>query len=265
MDKRKTGGSGLSRKILAMLFCFSAVAFGADNSIYIDQSGDNSTITITQEGAGNTVRGLPGTGTSNVTPATISGDNNTVVIDQIGSGNMLKFGIATTTGGTGMPSIRYSVTGNNADATIKSMNPGSVADSPIIDVQQIGNFAFLSIDQRGMGPNNTITALQNGGNNNSLTVDQNSDVQSTATINQTGGGGNTTTINQSGGANSATVTTVGATNTTTIVQAGSHTSVVDITGSGNNTLIDQSGVAGSNIANYKAVGSGNTTSITQRN
>ena len=49
-----------------MLALFTSVAFGADNSIYIDQSGDNSTIDITQTGAGNVVRGIQGAGSSNI-------------------------------------------------------------------------------------------------------------------------------------------------------------------------------------------------------
>jgi len=32
------------------------LAGAADNSIYVDQAGDNSTITMTQDGAGNIIR-----------------------------------------------------------------------------------------------------------------------------------------------------------------------------------------------------------------
>ena len=63
-------GSGvIPRKFYAILALtvMSLSGYAADNSIYIDQAGDNSTITITQDGAGNTVRGLPGVGTSSQT------------------------------------------------------------------------------------------------------------------------------------------------------------------------------------------------------
>jgi hypothetical protein len=266
MLRRMKGTGVIPRKFCAILTLAAMPMLGhtADNSIYIDQSGDNSTITITQDGAGNTVRGLPGIGTSSQTPAKIWGDNNTVVIDQIGSGSMLRFGIDTTTGGTGTPSIRYSVTGNNADATIKSMNPGAANDSPIIDVQQSGNFAFLNINQTGIGPNNSITAVQNGGNNNSLTVNQSSDTTSTVDVNQTGGGGNTTTINQSQGKNDVSLITVGASNTTTINQTGDNQASINITGSGNNTALTQNNVSGgNNIFNYTGVGSGNSVTVLQ--
>ena len=69
MNTSKTGVSGLSCKLLAiLLFVFSIGSFAADNSIYIDQSGDNASVTITQDGAGNVVRGIQGVGSSNTTP-----------------------------------------------------------------------------------------------------------------------------------------------------------------------------------------------------
>ena len=264
MLKRTKGNGSIPRKLTAILTlaAMSMSGYAADNSIYVDQAGDNSTIEITHDGAGNTVRGLPGVGTSSITPEKIWGNNNTVVVDQIGSSNMLRFGIDTTTGGTGTANIRYSVTGNNADATIKSMNPGLANNSPIIDVQQLGNFSVLNIDQTG--PNNSITAVQSGGNNNSLSVNQSSDTTSTVSVNQTGGGGNTTAINQSQGKNDVSLITLGATNTTTINQTGDNQAVINITGSGNNTALTQSNLSGgNNIFNYAGVGSGNNVTVIQ--
>ena len=61
--------------LVSVLLAFGiGIAYGADNSIYIDQSGDNSTIAVTQDGAGNVVRGIQGVGTSNTTPSRIVGD-----------------------------------------------------------------------------------------------------------------------------------------------------------------------------------------------
>ena len=56
-----------------MLALSMTFVMAADNSIYIDQAGDNSTISVTQDGAGNTVRGIQGVGTGNTTPAIIRG------------------------------------------------------------------------------------------------------------------------------------------------------------------------------------------------
>ena len=61
--------SKLTNFVMSLLVAFNVVA--ADNSIYIDQSGNNATVNITQDGAGNVVQGIQGTGTSNTTPATI--------------------------------------------------------------------------------------------------------------------------------------------------------------------------------------------------
>ena len=70
----------------------SANVIASDNSIYIDQAGDNSTIYINQYGASNVVRGIQSAGSGNTTPATISGDNLSVTIDQIGASNTLNLG-----------------------------------------------------------------------------------------------------------------------------------------------------------------------------
>jgi hypothetical protein len=59
MKKMMTGGSGLSRKLLTViLLSISAISWATDNSVYIDQAGDNSTITMTQDGAGNRIKGI---------------------------------------------------------------------------------------------------------------------------------------------------------------------------------------------------------------
>jgi hypothetical protein len=267
MVKSKKGNGSIPRKLTAILVwaVMPLLGYAADNSIYIDQAGDNSTINVTQDGAGNVVRGLPGVGTSNITPAKISGDNNQVAINQTGSGNTLKLGMQTTTG-TGNPTVNYSITGNNAQAIIDTNGDGTgTSASNYIDINQVGNSGIVSIAM--LGQQNTLTALQTGGNNNNLTATINGD-NNIATISNTQGGGNATTINQQVDNSTATITTTGATNITNIDQQGAsagHTAVVSINGSGNTTAITQSGSAGSNIANYAGVGSGNTVSIIQIN
>ena len=110
------------------MMCLSTHA--ADNSIYIDQTGDNATVTMTQSGAGNVVRGVQGTGTSNTTPAAIYGNNNSVTVTQDGSGNTLSFGLKVGSGTSSNPNvINYSVTGNSATAVINANNAGTGAAS----------------------------------------------------------------------------------------------------------------------------------------
>ena len=73
---------------MALLAVLSIATQAADNSIYIDQAGDNAVISVTQDGAGNVVRGIQGVGTGNTTPARIQGDGNQVTVSQIGSGKI---------------------------------------------------------------------------------------------------------------------------------------------------------------------------------
>ena len=154
------------KKILTLLLIgVASAAIAADNSIYIDQSGDNATVNVTQDGAGNVVRGIQGIGASNTTPSTIYGDNNQVTINQIGSGNTLSLGIKTTTGnGMTNPTVIYSVTGNNATAVINSNNAGTgVSESNYISINQTGNTATANINMLGSG--NSLTAVTAGGAN----------------------------------------------------------------------------------------------------
>ena len=68
--------------ILTYFFSQSCMA----NEIYVNQVGDNTNLTITQEGDDNTITGLSG-GTSK---ATISGNNTSTTYNQTGDGNAVK-------------------------------------------------------------------------------------------------------------------------------------------------------------------------------
>ena len=118
MKKRLKGVGGLPRKLftILMLSAMATLGWAADNSIYIDQAGDGATISMTQDGAGNRVRGIQATGNvGDDKPSIIKGDAIAVNIQQIGSGNVLNMGIDTTTANGGSPTdVRYKVTGNNA-------------------------------------------------------------------------------------------------------------------------------------------------------
>ena len=59
-----------------------------DNEIFIEQSGDNLTLTIDQEGYGNKFRGTISSGAC-ATDMTITGSNITFNLDQIGNSNQL--------------------------------------------------------------------------------------------------------------------------------------------------------------------------------
>ena len=253
--------------MVAMIFSLSAYA--ADNSIYIDQTGDDSTIDITQTGAGNVVRGIQGVGTSNTTPAKIYGDSNAIDIRQIGATNTLNLGVNTSvaTGRAYGIDLTYYVTGNNATATINSNNSGTgTSGSNFIDVRQTGNSANINLNM--LGSKNDFTALTSGGASNSITATINAD-ETVTDISMTGGGSNTFTGTLSSNKGHVDITTVGASNAITLSQTGvagtnGHSFTLDLTGSSNTFNVTQSGTIDTTV-NLLSAGSGNTWNITTGN
>ena len=244
---------------------FSLSAFAADNSIYIDQSGDNSTIDITQTGAGNVVRGIQGVGTGNTTPAKIYGNSNAIDIRQIGSTNTLNLGVNTSvaTGRAYGIDLTYYVTGNSATATINSNNAGTgTSGSNFIDVKQTGNSAGINLNI--LGSKNDFTAVTSGGSNNSIIATISAD-ETVNNISMTGGGSNSLTQTTSSNKATNNITTVGASNGIVLTQTGTagtngHAFTLNLTGSSNALNITQAGTIDTTV-NLLSNGSGNTWNI----
>jgi len=185
----------LANIMLGLLLSFNA--FAADNSIYIDQSGSNATVTVNQDGYGNVVRGIQANGVSdNTVSAKVYGNGNGVTVNQVGISNTLSLGINTTTGGVTTlpdgttvtaPTVNYSVTGNYGTAVINSNNAGvsGASVSNYINIQQTGNFANTNVNV--LGANNAIKATTDGGDDNSFvsTIKGNNNSQN---VSMTGGG-----------------------------------------------------------------------------
>lgn len=253
MDKRITGAGGLSRKLLTILVLSAMAAPGmaADNSIYIDQAGDNSTITMTQDGSGNKVKGilLNGTAGGTADPAKLVGNSQTINVEQTGANNVLALGIQSTQGGlvSGFANIgvnlNYQVTGggNTGYININNNNQGT-ATGNVVSIIQDGN-ATATLNMTGTS--NKLTVNTAGGNNNIFTGTVNAD-DTIGYVNQTGGGSNDTTLNMTGNKGQVSVTSVGASNTTSVTQSASGVLgaqvLIDITGSGNQTTVEQTGL-----------------------
>jgi hypothetical protein len=252
MDKRIKGAGGLSRKLLTILVlsAMTTMGYAADNSIYIDQAGDNSTITMTQDGAGNRIKGilLNGTAGGTTDPAKLVGNAQTINIEQTGSTNVLALGVNTTQGGSvaGYSNIgvnlNYQVTGGNNTGYININNTGiGTASGNVVSIIQDGS-ATATLNMTGAS--NQLTVNTAGGANNIFTGTINAD-ETVASINQTGGGGNETTVEMTGSKGQVSVTSVGSSNITNIIQSAYGTTgaqiILDITGSGNNTSVTQSG------------------------
>ena len=263
-----TGGSGLSRKLLTvMLLSISATSWAVDNSIYIDQTGDTSTITMTQDGAGNRVKGilLNGTAGANTDSAKLKGDNQTVTINQVGPNNILTLGASTTTGTNGKGiDINYSVdTGGNIAFINSNNNNQGVSAGNLIDIIQLGGNAVANVSM--LGNTNSLTVRSSGGGGNTINAIIDAD-NVTAVVDQTLGGGNETTLNLTGDKGNVNVTSTGATNLTNVTQSGGgangNSVNIVLDGQGNQTTVSQTGVS-DNTVDYKAVGSSNITNIVQ--
>lgn len=253
--------------IAAISLLFASAVLAADNSVYIDQTGDNSIITMTQDGSANRIRGIQGTGTGNTTPVKINGNNVTLTVEQIGSANILNLGVVTATASGGVDtSVVYKVNGSNAMGTINMNNDGqSTANSNTINIEQSGNSAVANINM--LGSNSVLNAITTGGAGNEIIAVINAD-QINVGINKSGGGGNITTLNLTGYKGTVDLTLIGASNATNITQSGGgalgHNATLNINGSGNNTTIIQSGTIDTTV-NLAVAGNNNTYSITTGN
>lgn len=258
-----------------MAFVASAMFWGsgyaADNSIYIDQAGDNSTITMTQDGAGNRVKGilLNGTAGGTTDAAKLVGNAQTINVEQTGSGNVLSLGINSTQGGsvTGYSNIgvnlNYQVTGGGNTGYININNNGQgTASGNVVSITQDGN-AIANL--RMTGTSNQTTVNTAGGSNNKFdgTIAADDTVLS---VDQTGGGGNETTVNMTGNKGQVSITSIGASNITNIIQSAYGTTgaqvLLSLTGSGNTTNVTQSGLF-DQYASITATGDSNTFNVTQ--
>ena len=259
----------LSKKLLTVaLLSISATSWSADNSVYIDQAGDTSNITVTQDGAGNKMNGILTTGVASTNPqdpAKMVGNVQNITIEQTGPNNKLSLGVNTTVGTNGKGiDITYKVdTGSNIGYINSNNNGTGVSAGNIIDIIQLGGTADARVIM--LGNTNSLTVRSSGGGGNKIDSTINAD-NVVASVNQSGGGGNETTLNLTGDKGQVDLVSVGATNITSVTQSGGGTNgnyvKIDLNGSGNQTDITQSGV-NDNYVDYKAVGSSNITEIIQ--
>ena len=195
-------------KLKAIVFIMAVLGLTNvhSNEVYIDQVGDNSTVTIVQDGTGNKV------GDSAI-PAFIGGGSNIVNIQQIGGGNELAMvvnGAATevvvdTTGDNNIQTISCGTT-STASCSGSTIKQVVVGDSNII-TQSLGTGANHYSEINVTGSTNTITHTSTNtgastvnvtaiGDTNTIGVTQSGTTAKTVTINSTGNS-NTVSINQS--------------------------------------------------------------------
>jgi hypothetical protein len=261
MNKRNKGSGKLSRKLLTILVLSAMATLGhaADNSIYIDQSGDFANVTINQDGAGNQVRGLQSTGGDDKTIAAVIRGNSVMVnIDQTGSTNKLDLGIDATVVNGKSVDLTYStvnsgnITGSNNTAIFQLGTSTTTLSNSIVSVIQVngGNTAEV----RMTGNDNQLTALQSGGSASLTSLVNASGTRQTITT--AGGAGNQVSTTLNGANGSVDINVIGATNTIAVAQDGAggtvgHQAVMDINGTGNTVNLSQTGIVNANVFNLK--------------
>jgi hypothetical protein len=209
MKTSMTGAGKLSRKMLTnfmFIAMFGSTTMAVANEVYIEQVGDNSTITIIQDGSSNRV------GTA-LNPAFIGSGSNTVTIDQIGGGNELDM----------------VVNGSATDVVVDilgSNNISSIDCGTTVSAGCSGSF----IKQAIAGDSNTVTQSLGGGANH------------TSEITITGDSNTVTHTSTNTGTTSANITVNGNTNTIGVNQSGTTAKSVTVnsTGNLNNISITQS-------------------------
>lgn len=200
------------KETLCALSMLAALHVSYANEIYIEQIGDDSTITLQQAGSNNTIGDA-------LTPAFIGGGQNTVYVEQSGNSNqltMLVNGAGTT--------VNSTVTGDNNQQTITcgTSISASCSGSAITHTITGDNNDVQSIlGSNGGAHTSNITVL---GDYNHVTHQSSGSGANSATINVTGSGSGASpsvvTVNQSGmNAHSATVNATGNNLNISIVQS----------------------------------------------
>ena len=217
--------------VISLMTSASANAQTTTNSIYIDQVGDGSTISLTQEGQNNTI------GVSESTRFVLDGDSQTVTVKQDGNNNVIKGSVLDAA------SIVYdtTVTGDNNDITYDQGASGSIAGSNKT-LTVTGDSNDLTFNQgtvsSATGATQTISIT---GDTNTLTSTINTDdVVNTKTI--VGSGNVITTVQNGLAGKNIEMFLTGSTNTITVNQKSTDnvdTIKIDSTSIGSTLIINQ--------------------------
>ncbi len=222
MIKSKTGHGKLSRKILAILMLSGMATSGVyANDVYMEQIGDNSSVSITQTGAGNLVNGNVGGTGNNDDAALIRGDLNNVTISQIGASNTISMIINNETNGTGS-TVVVSADGSNNNQTIGCGTAlSSTCNASVIRSEITGN------------NNNTVQTLSGGVTQSKIAINGN---YNNVTHTASGVGQHSGDITVSGSGTSSVA------NAVTLTQSGASAknAIITSNGSNNNIIVTQS-------------------------
>lgn len=226
--------SRIKTAILIMGLMTPSLVFGqaATNSIYIDQVGDGSNITVSQQGGTNSVG-------SEGTPVNIQGNNQNITLTQDGASNSIN-GIVNNADNV---DLAITSTGDNNAVTLNMGDTASIA----------GSATTLNVT----GSTNTVSLTQGSTSSSS---------GATQTIAITG---DLNTYNSTINANDVTntVTATGDSNTVNMLQNGHASKAVDmaLTGNNNDVTINQRSTTHADTIGITSSASNSTIIINQCN
>ena len=220
--------------VIALMTSTSVIAQSTTNSVYIEQIGDASTVTINQTGQGNQVG-------DKITdkPVNLQGDGQTVDVTQTGNGNKLNGDIKQSDGS----STTVTNTGDNNDVTLDIGNSGDTGGS--------------------------TTTISTSGSTNEITLIQGADASATNVkqdIIVTGDLNKILSKVETNDANNA-ITLAGDSNDVSLLQTGASGKNVNlsVTGSQNQFILSQTSTLNVDSITVSSTGSGNMYTISQCN
>ena len=225
----------------------AALAISTTNRIFIDQSGDNPNVNMTQDGTGNKA----GNGTSTpARPVYLRGIDQTVVTRQIGVNNDINLELVNDTTGSG----------KGVTVTIQQIGDSNIVDAACgYGTASTGGTALTGCNAADLnwkftGDSNDIQFRGTG-----------ADLKSAIDVT---GDSNVFRIDAIGDKHTQTIKVAGDTNTFNINQrstgAAGSSIWVDLTGNSNSFTMSQTGTIDS-VINIKSVSNSGTFNITQKN
>ena len=223
----------------------AALASATTNRIFIDQSGANPNVNMTQDGTGNKAG-------SAARPVYLRGIDQTVVTRQIGVGNEIMLEAVNATVGSGQ----------GVNITIQQLGDNNVVDAAC----GFGNASDGTTALTGCKAADINWRFNTGSDSNNLQFRGTGDDLKSAI--DVSGDSNVFRIDAIGNKHSQTIKVVGDTNTFDINQrstgAAGSSIWVDLAGNGNSLTMSQTGTI-DNVVNIKSVSNSGTFNITQKN
>jgi hypothetical protein len=221
----------------------AALAIATTNRIFIDQSGDNPNVNMTQDGTGNKAG-------SAQRPVYLRGIDQTVVTRQIGATNEINLEAVNDTTGTGQGvNITIQQIGNT-NIVDAACGYGNASDG----TTALSGCKAADLNWKFTGDSNDLQFRGTG-----------DDIKSAIDV---AGDSNVFRIDAIGDKHTQTIKVVGDTNTFNIDQrstgAAGSSIWVDLAGNGNSLTMSQTGTI-DNVVNIKSVSNSGTFNITQKN